>query len=113
MNKLSVKIFIILLPLAVSLLIFSYSYYKAREKLTIDHIFQSIQLSSSLGANEISHYVEGRFTEFDRLSSEITTCKEGETSLSISSADALSFTSGFSALEISDLSGLLTAFSLS
>lgn len=113
MNKLSVKIFIILLPLAVSLLIFSYAYYKAREKLTIDHIFQSIQLSSSLGANEISHYVEGRFTEFDRLSSEITTCKEGESSLSISSADALSFTSGFSALAISDLSGQVTAFSLS
>ncbi|MCG9681334.1 diguanylate cyclase [Vibrio sp. Isolate23] len=113
MNKLSVKIFIILLPLAISLLIFSYAYYNAREKLTIDHIYQSVQLSASLGANEISHYVEGRFTEFDRLSNEISTCKEGETSLSLSASDALSFTSGFSALAISDLSGQVTHFSLS
>ncbi|NRB67148.1 MAG: diguanylate cyclase [Vibrio sp.] len=113
MNKLSVKIFIILLPLAISLLIFSYVYYKAREKLTIDHIYQSIQLSVLLGANEISHYVQGQFTEFDRLSSEINACEDENIPLSLSAADALSFTSGFSALAISDLSGRVTHFSLS
>lgn len=113
MNKLSIKIFFILLPLAACIFGFGYAYYKAREKLTIDHIFRSSQLSALLGANEISHYVEGRFTEFDRLSSAMTLCSTNETSLPELSSNALSFTNGFSAMLISDLSGRVIHFHLS
>lgn len=113
MNKLSIKIFFILLPLAACILGFGYAYYKAREKLTIDHIFRSSQLSAVLGANEISHYVEGRFIEFDRLSSVMNLCAYQPTSLPELSSNALSFTNGFSALLISDLSGRVSHFHLS
>lgn len=112
-NKLSVKIFFILLPLAISILLFSYGYYQAREKLTIDHVFQSGQLSASIGSSEISHYIEGRFAEFDRLSGAMSTCEVSTDTLPKLSSNAINFTRGFSALIISDLSGRAVNFNLS
>ena len=113
MNKLRTKVFFILLPLAASILGFGYAYYQSREALTIDHIFRSSQLSALLGANEISHYIEGRFTEFDRLSSAMSLCQEPPMSWAEVSSNALSFSRGFSALMISDLSGRVQNFHLS
>ncbi|MEF1186804.1 sensor domain-containing diguanylate cyclase, partial [Vibrio sinaloensis] len=113
MNKLRTKVFFILLPLAASILGFGYAYYQSREALTIDHIFRSSQLSALLGANEISHYIEGRFTEFDRLSSAMSLCQEPSISWAEVSSNALSFSRGFSALMISDLSGRVQNFHLS
>lgn len=113
MNKLSIKVFFILLPLAISILFFSYAYYKAREKLTIEHIFQSSQLSASLGANEISHYIEGRFIEFDKLSGAMSGCQIDQSTLSDVASNAINYTRGFSALAVSDLSGKVINFNLS
>jgi len=112
MNKLSTKIIFILLPLAACLIGFGYAYYKAKEKLTIDHIFRSSQLSALLGANEISHYIDGRATEFNQLSGAISYCYNHRQSISELASDALSFTSGFSALIISDTNGKLIDFQL-
>lgn len=113
MTKLSSKVFFILLPLAVSILGFGYAYYDARKALTLNHIFRSVQLSVSLGESEISHYIEGQFTEFDRLSSAVSLCEEPSPSLSELSSDALSYTNGFSALLITDLLGKVVNFQLS
>tara|TARA_Y100001960_G_scaffold321599_2_gene396641 strand:+ start:216 stop:2006 length:1791 start_codon:yes stop_codon:yes gene_type:complete len=113
MTKLSIKVFFILLPLAASILGFGYAYFEAKQKLTLDHIFRSSQLSALLGANEISHYIEGRFAEFDRLSSAISFCRDPSQSLTELSSNALSFTNGFSALVVTDLTGKVVNFHLS
>lgn len=113
MNKLSIKVFFILLPLAISILSFGYAYYQARERLTIDHIIQSGQLSTSLGASELSHYIDGRFIEFDRLSTAMAGCEMDDITLSETASNAINFTRGFSALMITDVSGKVTKFNLS
>lgn len=113
MNKLSIKIFFILLPLAISILSFGYAYYQARERLTVDHIIQSGQLSTSLGASELSHYIDGRFIEFDRLSTAMAGCEVDDITLSETASNAINFTRGFSALMITGVSGRVTTFNLS
>ncbi|MDF2153074.1 GGDEF domain-containing protein [Vibrio sp. CAU 1672] len=113
MSKLTFKLFLVLLPLAVLLLLFGYAYYQARQMLTKDHILQSTQLSASLGAAELRHYLEDRYLEFEKLSETMAQCPRRELALTDLSADALSFTHGFSALVITDLSGQIKHFTLS
>ncbi|MGD8110542.1 diguanylate cyclase [Vibrio sp. TRT 17S01] len=113
MNKLSVKVFLILLPLAISIVLFSYAYYQAREKIIIDHVFQSSQLAATLGAHELGHSIEGRFDEFDRLSLELNRCFEGQRPIAEMASSALSYGNGFSALIVSDLNGIVSFSTLS
>ncbi|EJE8667937.1 GGDEF domain-containing protein [Vibrio vulnificus] len=104
MNRLSFKMFLILSPLALFLAIFGYVYYQAKVNIMVEHIRRSSQLAVAQGAKEISHYIDRRFAEFDLLSGHLAQCN-ASTSMREKMEDALSFTSGFSMLLVTDTQG--------
>lgn len=104
MNRLSVKIFFILSPLALFLAIFGYVYYQAKINIMLEHIRQSSQLAVAQGAKELSHYIDRRFSEFDLLSQHLAQCND-TMPMHEKLEDALSFSSGFSMLLFTDIQG--------
>ncbi|EAR61658.1 sensor domain-containing diguanylate cyclase [Neptuniibacter caesariensis] len=99
------KIFIWLLPLAISILLFAYAYYKAREAVIVEHILQITELSAAVGEREIGHYLTLRESEFKLMESAMDLCLRPHAGLEEASQNALRFASGFSAIVVSDAYG--------
>ncbi len=112
MNRLTGKLFLLLLPLAISLMLFGYGFYIAKKTIVEDHIMQASHLAVSQSANEMSHFAERRLAEFDQISQGLSLCRHDKLTAS-NMVSALSFTSGFSALMLTDLEGHITQFTLS
>jgi diguanylate cyclase (GGDEF)-like protein len=105
--------FLWLLPVAIFILLFAYGYYSARERIIIDYISQTTLLASSVGEQEINHFLQLRNSEFDLLNKSINRCFDTRPTDETMAVAALRYTTGFSALVMSDPLGKVTHTELS
>ncbi|WP_084659644.1 hypothetical protein [Vibrio sonorensis] len=113
MSKLSLKIILTFLPLAICIIFFGAAYYNARSTLIMEHAEQSAKLAVAQGTRDIAHYIERRFTEFDQLSLQMSLCQDEARDSGQQLMEALAYTSGFSMLMLNDLSGHILSARLS
>ncbi|MCG9726370.1 diguanylate cyclase [Vibrio brasiliensis] len=114
MNRLSYRVFLLFLPLIVCIFLFGYGYFLARQSLMLEHIAQASKIAVAQSADYIRFSSETSVAEFDEVSSQIQQCSPQQSeNIANKLANALSFSSGFSALFLSDLNGRATQFVLS
>ncbi|MEZ8099408.1 sensor domain-containing diguanylate cyclase [Vibrio bivalvicida] len=114
MSRLSYKIFLLFVPLITCIFLFGHGYYVARKNLMLEHINQTSRLATAQVAVDIGYFVERRLGEFDEISDLLQQCHRLELTTSpLSIANALSYSTGFSAAIVSDINGHVTQFTLS
>jgi len=114
MSRLSYKIFLLFVPLITCIFLFGHGYYIARKNLMLEHINQTSRLATAQVAADIGYFAERRLGEFDEISDLLQQCHQLEfTTSPLSIANALSYSTGFSAVIISDTNGHVTQFTLS
>ncbi|WP_299177212.1 sensor domain-containing diguanylate cyclase [uncultured Neptuniibacter sp.] len=102
-----------MMPLIVAILVLAHGYYKAHERLIIDHFKQSLLLAVSVGERELNYFIDTRDREFKQISAAMSRCDRVEESASERALWALRYTSGFSAMILSDNQGRTTHVELS
>lgn len=114
MNRLSYRVFLLFLPLIICIFLFGYGYYLARKNLMLEHIAQASKIATAQSADYIKFSSERSLTQFDEISTQLQQCNQGfEPDIAKQLANALSFSSAFSALFLSDLKGNASHFVLS
>lgn len=114
MKRLSYRVFLLFLPLIICIFLFGYGYYLARKNLMLEHIAQASKIATAQSADYIRFSSERSLTEFDEISSHLQQCVQNRDSdLGKRLANALSYSSAFSALFLSDLDGRASQFVLS
>lgn len=114
MNRLSTRVFLLFLPLIVCIFLFGYGYFLARKNLMLEHIAQASKLATAQSADYLSFSAERSLSEFDEISVQIHHCNQSEgDDVDKKLTNALSFSSDFSALFLSDLNGQASQLVLS
>ena len=107
------KMFLWLLPIIIAILLFAYGFYSARERIVVDHIYQTTLLASSVGEQEINHFLQMRNSEFNLLNKSINQCVNSPFTHEFLATTALRYVTGFSALVMSDPLGKVVHVELS
>lgn len=107
------KMLLWLLPVVLSIFLFAYGYYNARERIIVGQIRQTVLLASSLGEQDFNHFLQLRNSEFNLLNQSINSCSEIPRSNASLAISALRYTTGFSALVMSDEFGKVVHAELS
>lgn len=113
MNKIGIRAFIILLPLAISIIALGVAFYNAKSTLLSDHYSQSAQLAATQGAQEMRHYIDQRFAEFDAISLTAANCAISPAKLDLQLSQSVSLRSGFSMYLTTDIDGRVINSALS